>query len=121
LEIVYIRDVCTLSISLFFFHPDHSVSLSSHEGLEKRPELLGQSNGETESRVQPDTRVSDQDPDVDVNHEESVSDHRQETLLVDLREPSSGRDREGSSMGRRDESGTERKSDDHREGTSGLF
>ncbi|CAB3980576.1 DNA-directed RNA polymerase II subunit RPB1-like [Paramuricea clavata] len=97
---------------------DHSVSLSSHEGLEKRPELLGQSNGETESRVQPDTRVSDQDPDVDANHEESVSDHRQETLLVDLREPSSGRDREGSSMGRRDESGSERRSDDNREGSS---
>ena len=101
-------------------HSEHSVSLSSNDGLERRPELLGQSNGENESRVQADTpRQPDQDPVAgsETRNREEPSDHRQETLLVDLSEPSSGRDREASSKGRRrrDQSGTDRERTSHRQ------
>ena len=74
--------------------PEHSVSLSSHEELERRPELLGQSNGENESRVPSDSikhGVREYGGQV-TNHEE--------TPLIDLREPSSERERDGSSSNR---------------------
>lgn len=93
--------------------------------MERRPELLGQSNGENEPRVQPDIPVDDisQEDGDDVAdktpyREEPVSAHGQETLLVDLREPSSGTDRKGSSGDNRGELGSDRgrTCDDHRDG-----
>ena len=79
-----------------------SISLSSHDGFERRPELLGQSNGENESRVQTDAAEGVTDHVTNAgsqtgSHEESVSGHRQEARLIDLSEPSSEIDRKASS------------------------
>ena len=117
---------CVYRFVFHLFHLEHSASLSSRDDLERRPELLGQSNGENESRVQPDIvrgDISQEDGDdgvgdQDTNHEEPVIVNRQEMLLVDLHEPSSGTHREGSSRDHREESDNARgrTSDDHREG-----
>jgi hypothetical protein len=97
-------------LTFHLFRSEHSVSLSSHDGYEGRPELLGQSNGESESRVQPDagspTRVE--------------ADHRQETRLIELGEPASERSRETSSQARDRSSDDRDRPSNDQEGMSSL-
>ena len=84
---------------------ENSVGLSSDEEFKR---FLDQSNSENESRVPSDSTygVSEHAPNFDgvggkvTNHEESVADDRHEILLIDLREPSSERERGGSSSNR---------------------
>ena len=77
---------------------------STFSGYQRRRELLGQSSGENESRVQ--TAIAKQgvtEQDSDVGSEtlnQEGCDRRQESRSVDLIEPSSGRDRKSWLMAR---------------------